>query len=59
MALIDSHECGLEKGHSKGKEDSRADVKKRMSDEYFYREMIELKERLNYVEQILQESEEN
>jgi hypothetical protein len=56
---IDSHDSGSEKGHSKRKEDAREDGKKRMSDEEFNREMIELKVRLNYVEQLLQEYEEN
>jgi hypothetical protein len=38
---------------SQRKEDARENGKKRMSDEEFDREMIELKARFNYVEQLL------
>jgi hypothetical protein len=50
---------GSVKGHNKRKDNARVDGKKRMSDEDFDREMIELKEQLNYVEQLLQEIEGN
>jgi len=52
--INDSHESCSVKGHNKRKDNARVDGKKRMSDEYFDREMIELKAQLNYVEQLLQ-----
>jgi hypothetical protein len=52
----DSQGRDLERSHNKRKEDAKTVGKqKRMSDEYFDREMVEIKLQLNILEQLLQE----
>jgi hypothetical protein len=51
---IDSHDRGSGRSYSQREEYAKADGKKRMSDEEFDKEMVELKAQLNYVKQLLQ-----
>jgi len=57
--ITDGHDKGSERSHNRRKENAKAIGIKRMSDEELDKKMVELKAQLNYVEQLLQESEED
>jgi hypothetical protein len=50
---IDSHQIGLERIHNKREEISKEVSRKKMSQEEFIRELVELKERLGIIMELL------